>query len=330
MDEVAISKAGGYYPDTFPFNPDHAYPEYKGEVSDKPNYIYRAVRKNFELLAYDKEHFGKKNWNPLGFLIVPQDRVFIKPNLVAHRYRASCPKKGNVYSVITHPSVVRAVADYVAIALKGEGEIVIGDNPSIDADFDKLCKTTKLDLFESFYKEKFGARCRMLDLREYHCDDLKYYGFRTKMKKLKGDPEGNSIIDLGKESLFYGLNSILFRGIYTKRWGTIKHHHGDRHENCISNTILNSDVFISIPKLKTHRKVGATLNIKGLVGISADKDFLIHWRIGFPKLGGDEYPNPERFIDYPILTFRHLINDFLPEKLYIWFRHHTKGTILED
>ena len=30
------------------------------------------------------------------------------------------------------------MVDYVAIALKNEGEIVLGDNPSIDADFDKL------------------------------------------------------------------------------------------------------------------------------------------------------------------------------------------------
>jgi uncharacterized protein (DUF362 family) len=54
---------------------------------------------------------------------------------------------------------------------------------------------------------------------------------------------------------------------------------------------VKSDVFISLPKLKTHHKVGVTLNMKGLVGINALKNLVVHWRIGFPAIGGDEYPN---------------------------------------
>jgi hypothetical protein len=150
------------------------------------------------------------------------------------------------------------------------------------------------------------------------------------MEQGPGDPEGDSIINLGKQSLLYGLNPLLFRGIYSKRWQTIKHHHGSRHEYCISNTILNSNVYISIPKLKAHRKVGATLNIKGLVGINSDKNFLIHWRIGYPKMGGDEFPNPERWRDLFGWTLRHIINDLTHERMYYWMRSRTKGTPLFD
>jgi uncharacterized protein (DUF362 family) len=329
LPPVAVTKIGGQYPENFPYNPDRAYPEYVGKnVLGKPNHIYHAIRELFRLLGYDREHFGTRDWNPLGFLVRPGDRVFVKPNLVTHEYRASCPRKGNLYSVITHPSVLRVVADYVALALKGKGEILIGDNPSIDADFDKLMQITQLKEFESLYSE-VGIDCRVLDLRPLRTTNLDYYGLKSKTQNSGGDPEGESVLNLGKKSLFYGMNPLLFRGVFTKRWETIKHHIGNNHRYSISNTILNSDVYISVPKLKSHHKVGATLNIKGLVGINYNKNHLIHWRIGFPALKGDEFPSPSRFKDYFVVALRHFLMDILPENAFIRLRDLLKGTRLE-
>jgi uncharacterized protein (DUF362 family) len=326
---VAITKVGGQYPRAFPFNPHQAYPEYTGkDISSEPNYVYESVRKCFRMLAYDNEHFDSKEWNPLGFLIKPGDRVFIKPNLVTHQHRAEGNRNGDIYSVITHPSVIRAVADYAAIALRGRGEIIIGDNPSIDADFEELSKITQLNELAPIYNKR-GIKYRFLDLRPVRTDDLAYYGFKSRTKKLTGDPEGSSVINLGSKSYFRGMNPLLFRGIFTKRWETIKHHHGQIHEYSISNTILNSDAFISIPKLKTHHKVGATLNIKGLVGIGTNKNYLIHWRIGFPKTGGDEFPSPIKLADYLVVGLRHLLIDILPEKTYAELRNKLLGTKLD-
>jgi hypothetical protein len=148
--DVALSKVDGPYPTVPPFDPDEKYPEYCGNVcSNAPNPVYRAVRETFRLLQYDRNHYGSPDWNPLECLIKPGDRVFIKPNLVAHEYgRKAEQKTGDLFSVITHPSVVRAVADYAAIALRGKGSLTIGDNPSIDADFSKLLTATQLDTFE--------------------------------------------------------------------------------------------------------------------------------------------------------------------------------------
>ena len=56
---------------------------------------------------------------------------------------------------------------------------------------------------------------------------------------------------------------------------------------------------ISVPKLKTHRKAGVTINMKNLVGINGDKNYLAHYRIGSPAQGGDEYPNTKN----PLLLF---------------------------
>ncbi|MBN2406069.1 MAG: DUF362 domain-containing protein [Elusimicrobia bacterium] len=326
--KVAVINTEKSYPGEFPYHPGKAYPEYRGEVSGEPNYVYDAVRRMFLMLGYDRENLETERWNPLGFLIKPGDRVFIKPNFVAHRYRASCPGEGNLFSVITHPSVIRAVADYTAIALKGKGEIIIGDTPSIDADFAKLCSATGVDRFERLYREKYGIECRVMDLRSQWCDNLKYYGFKDKMRSLPGDPEGSTQIDLADKSAFHGIDSRLFRGIYTNRKDTIKHHSKGRHEYVVSNSVLNSDVFISLPKLKAHRKVGATLNIKGLVGTVTEKNCLIHWRIGYPEMGGDEYPSPENKKDISRLRLMHIFNDLFPEKIYFGIARIFKNTSL--
>lgn len=232
---------------------------------------------------------GYPEKRPLSAIIKPGDRVFIKPNWVAHEYRRSCNRDGTgqIYSVITHPAVIRVVADFVAEALQGKGSIIIGDNPSIDADFGKLMELTGIKEIEG----RYDVPCKVLDLRTLVCTDLKDYGKKSKMQRQEGDPEGYSVINLGKNSLLYGVNPILFRGVFDSRWETILHHFGHRHEYGFSNSIINSDVYISIPKLKTHHKVGITVNLKGLVGANSIKNYLVHWRVGFPLLGGDAYPD---------------------------------------
>ena len=330
MSRVAITKVEGQYLSQAPFDPDEAFPEYgRRGFATAPNPVYRAVRETFRVLGYDRARFGTPEWNPLGTLIKPGDRVFIKPNLVTHEYRASCGCRGDVFSVITHPSVVRAVADCVAIALQGRGEIIIGDNPCIDADFDRLLELTQLKRLETLYRERFGVRCRVLDLRPQRTSNLEYYGFKSKTDRQAGDPQGASVLNLGEQSLFYGLNPLLFRGVFTNRWETIRHHRGRQQEYSISNSILNADVYVSIPKLKAHHKVGATLNIKGLVGINANKNYLVHWRIGFPTFGGDEFPVAHRLADYFIHAGQIIANDLLPEPVYLKLRAALKGTRLD-
>jgi uncharacterized protein (DUF362 family) len=253
-------------------------------VAQADNYQEHEVRRSFEalfdLLGYDGD-------NPLGGLIRPGDRVFIKPNWVAHEYRKSCPRQDSVFSTITHPVVIRVLADYVARALGDRGQITIGDNPSIDADFDRLRELVGLDDLRS----RHASPCELVDLRPLRCADLKDYGRKHRMKHQPGDPRGATTVNLGKESLFYGINPLLFRGVFNSRWETIKCHWGKRQEYAFSNSIAQADVYISVPKLKTHHKCGATLNLKGLVGTISAKNLLVHWRTGWPALGGDEYPD---------------------------------------
>ncbi|MDR1069675.1 MAG: DUF362 domain-containing protein [Gracilibacteraceae bacterium] len=219
--------------------------------------------------------------------IKPSMTVFIKPNWVASRWRESCPHRDTLWSVITHTAVVEAVADRVAAALAGNGKIIIGDNPSIDADFDELTRFTGIDRLPA----KYDLPCELLDLRPLVCDDLENYGKKSKMAGRSGDPRGAVEINLGQESLFYNMDPSLFRGVFDEREETVAAHTGGRQLYTFSKSLYESDVYISVPKLKTHQKAGATLNLKGLVGGVTEKNQLVHWRVGSPERGGDEYPD---------------------------------------
>lgn len=319
---VSVVRADGGYPQAPPFHPHAAYPEYRlGALSGEPNAVYEAVRNAFRLLGFDQARYGTADWNPLGHIVRPGDSVFVKPNLVDHEHRYG----GDLWSVITHPAVVRAVVDYLAIALRGEGKIVIGDNPHADADFRRLLDATALDKIARLHAAA-GLETEVADLRFWTCDDLRYYGFRSRRKALGGDPIGEVLLNLGERSKLHGVSPALLRGTYSKRWETMRHHHGRRQEYSFSKSILDADVYVSIPKLKAHCKVGATLNVKGLVGTIANKNTLVHWRIGFPALGGDEYPNPPVWSDYPKLYLQHLFSDLVPEPLYLSVRDAFRGT----
>lgn len=246
--------------------------------------IKATLKKSFDDLGYPSK-------NPLGRVVKPGDTVFIKPNWVASRWRASCPHKDTLYCVITHPHVIEAVADYVAEALQGSGKIIIGDNPSIDADFSELMEFTEIEKI----KEKYDVPIEILDLRPLVCDDLKNYGKKNLMVSQPGDPAGKVEVNLGKNSLLYGIDPTRFRGVFDERDETVASHTGEIQLYTYARSLYDADVYISIPKLKTHQKVGATLNLKGLVGTISNKNQLVHWQVGYPENGGDEYPDKEAY-----------------------------------
>lgn len=325
---VSIATAAGGYPAAAPFDPGEAYPEFASRPHGAPNAAFAALRAALAGLDLDRERFGTADWNPLGGIVRPGDRVFVKPNLVGHEHRGHRGTAEHLFSVITHASVVRAVTDYVALALGGRGEILIGDNPSIDADFDRILAATGLAEVAAVYPARFGVPCRVLDLRPLRTVDLADYGYRSRTVEQPGDPDGVRVLDLGSHSHFEGLDARRFRGVFTDRRETIAHHSGGRHEYALSASIVDADVFVSVPKLKAHHKVGATLNVKGLVGTAALKNYLVHWRIGFPGDGGDEYPRAWRRLDPARLAVRHFARDVLPEGLHRALARRLRGTAL--
>ncbi len=278
------------YASDAPFHPAEAYPEYVLKATGaEPNPAYEGVRGCLRMLGLDRDNYGSPRWNPLKGVVRPGDKVVLKPNFVLSRHS----KGSDLFSIITHPSILRAVIDYVYKALEGRGAITIADAPQMDCNFGELLQATKLAAVQDLYRRNFGFEIDIIDLRDFWLDarpgDTAAYS--TRRFSLPGDPLGNAVIDLGKQSAFYGKNNWnSFYGADYTRDETIRRHHDEVHEYVISKTILEADVFISVPKLKTHKKVGVTLNAKGLVGITTNKNCLVHYTLGTPEEGGDQYP----------------------------------------
>lgn len=275
------------YPE-FPFAPDAIFPEFPADQVGPPNSVYAAVRRALYLLGLDRDHYGTAQWNPLGQIIRQGQRVLIKPNWVLHRNTSG----GDVFSVITHPSVLRPVIDYVLLALKGQGRVIIGDAPIQSADFGMLMELTQVPrLLE--YIPTGGVDIEVRDFRQNVCQ-LDEKGRILAHEVRKGDPDGYCTVDVGRDSLLCDVaeQSERFRVTNYDPRAMRAHHTIDRHEYLIAKAVLESDVVINVPKLKTHRKAGLTCCLKNVVGINGSKDYLPHHRVGPATQGGDEYRYP--------------------------------------
>ena len=142
-------------------------------------------------------------------------------------------------------------------------------------------------------EHKYDVLVSITDLRLLVCDNLANYGKRDKMISKTGDIAGNVEVNLGRKSLLYGIDPTRFCGVFDERDETVASHTGETQLYTFSKSLYDADVYISIPKLKTHQKVGATLNLKGLVGSVTNKNQLVHWQVGYPEIHGDEYPSKE-------------------------------------
>jgi len=217
----------------------------------------------------------------------PGDWVVIKPNLV----KESKETDANEWrSVITDASLIKDVCSHVCEKLCGEGRVTICDAPQTDSSFEKIAE--KLGLYEIAEEcsKQFNLKVEVIDLRdEEWTNDA---GVITKREKLQGDPEGSIAFNLGKNSLFYQHSGEgRFYGADYDSRVVNNHHKGETQEYLICATPVKADVFINMPKLKTHKKTGVTLNLKNLVGINADKNWLPHHTEGSPSNGGDEFPD---------------------------------------
>ncbi|MBZ5723970.1 MAG: DUF362 domain-containing protein [Acidobacteriia bacterium] len=327
---AAVRVSEARYPLAPPFGPAEAYPEYPFgyHIAREPNPAYAGVRRLFELLNYDHANRGTAAWNPLRHIIEPGMTVVLKPNFVL-----SAHKDGkNLFAIVTHPAVLRAIADYVWIALGGHGKIVIADAPQYDCDFPQLIEATRLDEVIAFYNGFRGPAAQLLDLRPYASMGKH---FASLLKPLPGDPLGSILVNLGRRSALYGCPhpEKLYGAVY-HREETIAHHTGETHEYLVSRTIMDADVVVSVPKLKVHKKVGVTLNVKGLVGINTNKNYLVHYSITPPSEGGDQYPDgllgpvekalisTERWMYDHLLAPRKPLLEYLHRSLY-WLHNHT-------
>jgi uncharacterized protein (DUF362 family) len=274
------------YPEEAPFHPDQVYPELLvPEVGPKPNLVYHGVREVFRLSGLDLKHYGEPEWNPLGGLVQPGDTVLLKPNFVKQNHPRD--PQGWKY-ILTHGSIIRAVADYVWKALRGTGQIILADGPQTDSSFNRIVSILQLDILSDFYSEH-GVPFKLIDLRKEQW--LTKDEVVVKRQLLPGDPQGYVAFDLANRSEFVGHQGLgRYYGADYETDQVNQHHDGLRNEYLVSHCAIGCDVFFNLPKLKTHKKAGITANLKNLVGINGDKNWLPHYTEGNPRDGGDQFP----------------------------------------
>lgn len=220
--------------------------------------------------------------------IKPGDRVVLKPNWVKeHDERRPGPNQWE--HVVTHPSVIEAVVHWAAARLD-HGSITICDAPQTDSSFSKLREYCHLDAMLQRCRAAYPKiQISLMDLRpeEWHAVD----GVTVSRKSLPGDPLGSTHVSLNEASEFVGYSGAgrLYGASYNMA-ETNSRHNGTRHEYLLCRTPMEADVFINLPKLKTHKKVGVTCALKNLVGINANKNWLPHHTEGTPDIGGDQFP----------------------------------------
>lgn len=215
------------------------------------------------------------------------DWVVLKPNLVREENYAH---SGEWISVVTSGDLIRGVCEYVASQLAGTGRITICDAPQTDSSFSRIATLLDLPGIAQSVSQRYGVPVEVVDLRneEWTSRD----GIVIDRHKLAGDPRGSIAFNLGRDSLFYNHSGEgRYYGADYDAGFVNRHHHGDVQEYLLCATPIQADVFINMPKLKTHKKSGVTLSMKNLVGINADKNWLPHHTEGSPRDGGDQFPD---------------------------------------
>ena len=276
----------------------------------KTNVSVRYVEK------YDEHQIYSALPDSLFSQVNPGDTVILKPNWVmeSHKYRTD-----DWEYVITHPAVITAVLRKVLARLVGKGKIIIIDGPTTEASFKKLIAHYPVSRWHEL-AETADVHLEVIDLREHEWETKN--DIIVKRHRLPGDPNGKTEVDLLDRSSEFWKHGKPPRGYHGADYDqseTNRAHDGHHNLYSVSRTVIEGDVFINLPKLKTHRKAGITCCLKNLVGINTYKNYLPHHSEGGPSEGGDQFPvdNVKARIEGPLMAIlkKHVLQNPLLARL---------------
>ena len=215
--------------------------------------------------------------------VVPDEKIFIKPNWVIHPFRG---KEDRWIATTTNTALIEAVLIVLKGKLAGKGHVIIGDSPFGRADITKIHALTHIESVVDRYRTS-DFRIDVIDIRNYY---LKTVGEVVVQKyKLAGDPRGNRVIHLGRDSAFFNKENKAYA--FVDDMFPVSDFHDENHDDyVVSQSVLDCDLFINLPKLKTHRSAGMTCAMKNLIGIIGNKNSIPHRTEGSADAGGDSYP----------------------------------------
>lgn len=212
--------------------------------------------------------------------------IMLKPNWVTHPL-GSTPVEG----LVTHGAVIEAVLKACRQRYPGAERITVGDCPVQSCDWSRLSAQAGVDELRRRWEWASSPRIEFLDLRRERVKVEDGY-LVTDPSGGHGDPRGYRIVDLGAESALDEVSTErgCFRVSDYDPGVTASQHRRGVHRYCISASALEADLFINLPKMKTHQKAGITGALKNLVGVNGEKAYLAHHREAGRDGPGDKYP----------------------------------------
>jgi uncharacterized protein (DUF362 family) len=245
-----------------------------------------ALRALFVQAGLDHSHFGSPDWNPLGTIIHEGAKVVLKPNWVHHHNFSS----HGIDCLVTHTCVIEAILYYIA---KAHPEcIVIGDGPVQGCNFAALMAACHVpEMIERFTAHKVNVSVK--DFRRTIQPNASLGGRAQEDCR----PMDEFVLyDLGPDSALEAITTpnSEFRVTMYNPDVLQRSHRPGKHQYLIARDVIEADVVLNVPKLKTHKKAGITGALKNVVGINGHKDYLPHHRKGGSQSGGDCYAGQSR------------------------------------
>lgn len=262
--------------------------QYPSGVED-PLELSAALEQTARALGWADDERG-----PLAKVVPPGSRVLLKPNFVLHSNQGPW----GMEPMVTHQSLIKVAVE--AALRAGAAEVLVGDAPIQSCEFDQLLAATGLGEWSRNLQE---SEPRFKGIRDFRRTICKYVnGVRLAEEDLL-PADQFLLFDLKQDSLLEPISdqSEAFRvTCYDPRLMASTHAPG-RHRYLVAKDVLEADVVINLPKLKTHKKAGITCALKNLIGINGNKEYLPHHRLGGGEDGGDCYPGHspiKRAIEY--------------------------------
>lgn len=216
----------------------------------------------------------------------PGQKVVVKPNWVLHDNRGPW----GLDPLVTHATLIRTVVEELLRA--DVATVTLGDAPLQECDFQVLMSASGIG--------EWAAALAAKDSRFHGPRDYR----RTQSREVEGvrvEREGLLpvdrfvLFDLKGDSLLEPISGDgRFRVTVYPPNEMARTHAKGRHNFLIARDIIEADLVVNMPKLKTHKKAGVTCALKNLIGINGNKEFLPHHRLGGSESGGDCYPGADK------------------------------------
>ena len=232
----------------------------------------------------DSLGWADRSGGPFARVIAPGAKVLIKPNLVLHENEGPW----GIEPLVTDAALVRAATE--AALQAGASRVTVGDAPIQSCDLADLLRRNGLADWGEAMAGRDPRFKGIRDFRRTTC--VLTHGVRVAAENLQ--PEDQFVLfDLGRDSLLEPItrDDGAFRVTWYDPRLMARTHTRGRHQYLIAKDVLDADVVINLPKLKTHKKAGVTCALKNLIGINGNKEYLPHHRVGGAAAGGDCYPD---------------------------------------